>query len=254
MGAKKKYSAFSKVKKIVLKAVKKTVTDTKNTATPAPTKNPAGNRYDDDWLWDLIFGGGGNGGNTGGASTPAPITTPDTAPVRTPEPTAVPKPIDLSNFTVDRDKTTLFYNGKEQHPSMLIMSDDYYYLKENIDYNVTYTNNVNAGTAEYCIKGIGNYVGEIRGTFEIEKNVPKNDGHFLGKQVAVGDTVDVVYDEVPEGVCTYRTYDYDGGDEVSDVIEVNSEKSRCCRCESVHRGKPELYCDGVQNRNVTHLQ
>ena len=106
------------------------------------------------------------------------------------------------------------------------MSDDYYYLKENIDYKVTYTNNVNAGTAEYCIKGIGNYVGEIRGTFEIEKNVPKNDGHFLGKQVAVGDTVDVV----------------------------NSEKSRCCRCESVHRGKPELYCDGVQNRNVTHLQ
>ena len=47
VGAKKKYSAFSKVKKIVLKAVKKTVTDTKNTATPAPTKNPAGNRYDD---------------------------------------------------------------------------------------------------------------------------------------------------------------------------------------------------------------
>ena len=226
VGAKKKYSAFSKVKKIVLKAVKKTVTDTKNTATPVPTKNPAGNRYDDDWLGDLIFGGGGNGGNTGGASTPKPITTPDTAPVRTPEPTeptAVPEPIDLSNFTVDRDKTTLFYNGKEQHPSMLIMSDDYYYLKENIDYNVTYTNNVNAGTAEYCIKGIGNYAGEIRGTFEIEKNVPKNDGHFLGKQVAVGDTVDVVYDEVPEGVCTYRTYDYDGGDEVSDVIEVNDK-------------------------------
>ncbi|MFR5087390.1 MAG: hypothetical protein ACLTDT_07540 [Clostridium sp.] len=78
--------------------------------------------------------------------------------------------------------------------------------------------------------------------------------------MAVGDTVDVVYDEVPEGVCTYRTYDYDGGDEVSDVIEVNDKgqlipkKSRCCRCESVHRGKPELYCDGVQNRNVTHLQ
>ena len=231
VGAKKKYSAFSKVKKIVLKAIKKTVTDTKNTATPAPTKSPAGNRYDDDWLWDLIFGGGGNGGNTGGASTKEPTNTPDTAPVRTPdvtpkatpEPTAVPEPIDLSNFTVDRDKTTLFYNGKEQRPSMLIMSDDYYYLKENIDYKVAYTNNVNAGTAEYCITGIGNYVGEIRGTFEIEKNVPKNDGHFLGKQVAVGDTVDVVYDEVPEGVCTYRTYDYDGGDEVSDVIEVNDK-------------------------------
>lgn len=40
-------------------------------------------------------------------------------------------------------------------------------LVEGVDYTVTYTDNVEVGTASYKIEGKGNYKGTIRGTFEI---------------------------------------------------------------------------------------
>jgi C1A family cysteine protease len=42
-------------------------------------------------------------------------------------------------------------------------------LVENIDYTLTYSNNVSAGTANMQIKGIGDYTGEVGYTFEINK-------------------------------------------------------------------------------------
>ncbi len=42
-------------------------------------------------------------------------------------------------------------------------------LTENVDYVVTYSNNVNAGTATMYISGMGNYTGVITKTFTIEK-------------------------------------------------------------------------------------
>ena len=41
-------------------------------------------------------------------------------------------------------------------------------LKET-DYEITYSDNKDAGTASYEITGIGNYTGSIEGTFIIEK-------------------------------------------------------------------------------------
>ena len=55
---------------------------------------------------------------------------------------------------------------------MIKITDGRYTLVEGTDYEVKYTNNVNAGTATITITGKGNYTGTITETFIIEKATP----------------------------------------------------------------------------------
>lgn len=80
----------------------------------------------------------------------------------------------LSGFT---------YDSTEQKPSVTVqryMKPDSYgngmdkgSLTEGTDYTVTYTNNVNAGTATVTITGIGCYMDSVERTFTIAKAVPE---------------------------------------------------------------------------------
>ena len=100
--------------------------------------------------------------------------------------------------------------------------DNYYvYLTKDIDYTVSYSNNINAGTANFCITGIGKYSGKINGTFEIQKIAFQNGGHIGKSQVIVGEAVDVVYDEKPEGSCIYEFYKHDSTDAAEGYVKVN---------------------------------
>ena len=54
----------------------------------------------------------------------------------------------------------LTYNGKAQTPYLKI-SRDGVRLKQDVDYVVSYTNNVNVGKGKVVIKGIGQYTGTI---------------------------------------------------------------------------------------------
>ena len=60
----------------------------------------------------------------------------------------------------------LTYNGKAQTPYLKI-SRDGVRLKQDVDYVVSYTNNVNVGKGKVVIKGIGQYTGTINKTFRI---------------------------------------------------------------------------------------
>lgn len=71
---------------------------------------------------------------------------------------------------------TYVYNGKEQTPEITVNAKAGYTLTEGTDYEIAYGNNIDAGTAEVCIKGIGAYGGMYdpngtgcSATFEIEK-------------------------------------------------------------------------------------
>ena len=75
----------------------------------------------------------------------------------------------ISSFYTKVNGGTKFYNGKEQCPEISVMDNYYVYLTKDIDYTVSYSNNINAGTANFCITGIGKYSGKINGTFEIQK-------------------------------------------------------------------------------------
>ena len=79
---------------------------------------------------------------------------------------AIPK-TDLSDFFVYGlvNKT---YNGKAQTLNIRV-SDGEKDLVLNKDYKITYRNNVNAGTADVLINGIGDYEGGIMKPFKINK-------------------------------------------------------------------------------------
>ena len=76
----------------------------------------------------------------------------------------------------------LIYNAEEQKPIKKVKFDDTE-LKEGTDYEISYTNNVNAGenTASFIITGKGNFTGEKTGTFSIAKanlNLPSENPAF----------------------------------------------------------------------------
>ena len=161
VGKKNKYGDFSKVKKYVLNVKKKN--DIKQTASPSvtlvptsapkPTNTPDKDIYDD-WFW--------NDSTSKPTSKPEPTPnvtckqsaapTSDVTPTNTPSMgTSTPALINISSFYIKVNGGTKFYNGKEQCPEISVMDNYYVYLTKDIDYTVSYSNNINAGTANFCI-------------------------------------------------------------------------------------------------------
>lgn len=60
------------------------------------------------------------------------------------------------------------YDGKEKKPGM-VMSYQGMSLKEGKDYTLSYSNNVQPGTATVTVTGIGNYTGTLYRSFSIER-------------------------------------------------------------------------------------
>ena len=58
------------------------------------------------------------------------------------------------------------YDGEPKTPAIIVMLDGEQ-LTEGVDFEVEYSNNVDAGTAKAVVKGIGNYSGELETTFTI---------------------------------------------------------------------------------------
>lgn len=64
-------------------------------------------------------------------------------------------------------KTNRFvYNAEGQEPKVIVRSSDVV-LKEGQDYELSYENNRNAGTATVTVKGAGCYLGSVSRTFTI---------------------------------------------------------------------------------------
>lgn len=70
----------------------------------------------------------------------------------------------LQEEQVQLEKSSYVYNGKPHEPEVTIGG-----LMENINYEVDYENNINAGKATVIIRGLGDYQGVIKKTFTINK-------------------------------------------------------------------------------------
>ena len=75
----------------------------------------------------------------------------------------------IENMTVKLAYTTATYTGVSKRPAVTING-----LKENTDFTVYYSNNLNAGKATVTVKGIGNYTGTVTKTFTIKKANTEN--------------------------------------------------------------------------------
>lgn len=75
-----------------------------------------------------------------------------------------PKSLEKGNYRVSLEKESFVYNKKAQTPKVTVSG-----LKENTDFTVTYSNNINAGTAQVEVTGMGAYTGTLTKSFVITK-------------------------------------------------------------------------------------
>lgn len=126
------------------------------------------------------------------SATIAPTLMPTQPPVSTLAPPVTVEPEDVPGDILDDRKADILtaakviiskksyiYNGKQRKPKVIAETDSGY-LDEDIDYIVSYKNNIRVGKASVIIKGIGNYTGKIIKTFKI---LPK--GTSFSKKIKV---------------------------------------------------------------------
>lgn len=74
----------------------------------------------------------------------------------------------LTSCQVTVNPSTVTYNGRSQTASVTV-KDGNNTLKEGTDYTVSFNNNLNAGTAQVILTGIGSYTGNVTKNFTIQK-------------------------------------------------------------------------------------
>lgn len=74
----------------------------------------------------------------------------------------------ISECTVSADDSSCVYNGQKQL-ALITVKDEGKTLVKGIDYTLSYTNCVNAGTVSVIIRGIGNYTGTNSVRYTIAK-------------------------------------------------------------------------------------
>ena len=79
--------------------------------------------------------------------------------------TVIPKK-EISDLWVDLKQTVVEYTGKDLSP-VVTVKDGTAALVNNTDFIVSYNDNINIGTAEVIVKGIGKYTGSVKKTFDI---------------------------------------------------------------------------------------
>lgn len=80
--------------------------------------------------------------------------------------------VNLADATITLKKVEYAFDGMEKRPEVIVELDGKT-LDLNIDYTVTYSKNVKAGTASALVKGIGNYKGRQKCNFTIKYDLAK---------------------------------------------------------------------------------
>ena len=97
-----------------------------------------------------------------------------------------------NNTETTQANDAVLYTGEEVTPPVSI-SDEGVQLQNGVDYDLTYENNVNVGTATVIVTFKGNYSGERRVNFNItERNLTNNDVTLseIDKQIYTGAAIE----------------------------------------------------------------
>ncbi|MCL2061887.1 MAG: hypothetical protein FWH03_04595 [Firmicutes bacterium] len=74
-----------------------------------------------------------------------------------------------TNGSLALANSSFIFNGSAQTPELIVKDGDFT-LTEDVDYTVSVTDNINAGTATVTVTFIGNYTGEVSETFTIAQS------------------------------------------------------------------------------------
>ena len=82
--------------------------------------------------------------------------------------TYIIKPKNINELSIELSETSYVYDGTAKKPTVTIKHGNHT-LVENTEYTITYTNNIESGTATVKITGKGNYTGSVSKSFIIDK-------------------------------------------------------------------------------------
>lgn len=100
-------------------------------------------------------------------------------------------PRDIADAQIDMKQTEYVYDESAHNPKPIVMINGKELLK-GMDFELSYANNVNRGTAMVTISGKGNYTGKAEKTFQITPKTPEKDTDY---KIAL--PVDSTYDGKP---------------------------------------------------------
>ncbi|MCC8029120.1 MAG: Ig-like domain-containing protein [Lachnospiraceae bacterium] len=112
---------------------------------------------------------------------------------------------ELEDCTVSLSSTNYTYDGSSKTPSVTV-ADDGTLLTEGTQYTVTYSNNINAGTATVTVEGTGNYTGTVTTTFTISKAKQNLTAEISTDSITVGGTASITA-TAESGTITYSSGD-----------------------------------------------
>ena len=112
----------------------------------------------------------------------------------------------LSTGDISIGSGTYTYTGKTITPEVTVKSNGKT-LKKDTDYTVTYTNNINVGTARIKVAGKGNYAGTAEKTFAIAEKLP------------------AIYTITPSIGLSSTAFTYNGKRQVPTVIVKNGQQT-----------------------------
>ncbi len=140
--------------------------------------------------------------------------------------------IDISGFSVELSNASYIYEGKEIKPEVNILG-----LTENIDYTISYYDNINPGLASVVIRGMGVYSGTIATSFEIKEVLIPNPldeiNIVMAKQsIKKGKTTSLIV-TLPETLKEVKTYSGSQDDIIKEVkITYKSSSSKIASINS----------------------
>ena len=83
-------------------------------------------------------------------------------------------PRDIADAQIDMKQTEYVYDESAHNPKPIVMINGKELLN-GTDFELSYANNVNRGTATVTISGKGNYTGKVEETFQITQKIPEKD-------------------------------------------------------------------------------
>ena len=75
----------------------------------------------------------------------------------------------LEDCTIKLSSSKFTYSGKPKTPEVTVIGPDGTKLNRGSEFNVLYSNNVNAGTGKVIVRGLGSYFGRVTKSFTINK-------------------------------------------------------------------------------------
>ncbi|MCD8125004.1 MAG: leucine-rich repeat protein [Lachnospiraceae bacterium] len=108
----------------------------------------------------------------------------------------------IAAATVSLSADSYVYDGTAKEPAVTVTLDGTV-LTEGTDYTVSYTDNVNAGTATVTVKGMGEYIGTVTKTFEIGQASQTVTASAGNSEITYGATTSLTV--TGEGDVTYKS-------------------------------------------------